>query len=246
MVKIRAAIGDRKETAALGANACLRETSVKIEELRERLDGFSGFAGNDKQSMRKVDGALNLQDGRGIGRIQDETTLPRGRGEGERENFGGETRAPHAQHDNVAQTSFLNVARKIPERGRFRAHGIEHADPAEPIGDDAGVFGIVFPEAGLLRPHLLHGLARSKAIRLFLIRVLQVPGRNLLEGQRHGIPLGCLVWSSEITPFYRINRIQQAPRRYAPPSSRKASPAAPRNFPRNAVWLEIGIAHWLC
>src|SRR5579862_5565197 len=105
MVKIRAAIGDRKEIAALGANARLSETSVKIEELRERLDGFSGFAGNDKQSMRKVDGALNLKDRRGIGRIQDEKTLPRGRGEDERENFSGETRAAHTQHDNIAQTS---------------------------------------------------------------------------------------------------------------------------------------------
>src|SRR6266700_2775407 len=81
--------------------------------------------------------------------------------------------------ESSTKKRLLDVAgQMILQRGRFRAHGIKHANPAEPIRDDAGVFGVILPKARLPGPHLLDRLAGSKPTRFFLIHLCQITRFN--------------------------------------------------------------------
>ena len=114
-----------------------------------------------------------------VGSVESSTKKrrPRRRRKHQRENLGREARTAHAQQHNVAQAgSPMITRRKSSSCGRFRAHGVEHRNPAEAIGDDLGVLGIVFPQARLPGPDLGNGLGGAKPVQFLPIGIAQAAG----------------------------------------------------------------------
>ena len=111
-----------------------------------------------------------------VGSVESRTKKCRPDGAGNvSEKTSGARLDPPMPSNTMSRTPDSGMSRaQILERGRFRAHGIEHANPAEPVGDDPGMFGIILPKARLPGPHFLNRLAGSKSSRFFLIDVRQI------------------------------------------------------------------------
>ena len=124
-----------------------------------------------------------------IGGVEHEKPPAAGpRGKQQRENLRRQAGPAHAQEHDVAQARHGYVVREIGQVGRFRTHLIHDRQPAEAIGNGAGVRSIVLPQAGLAVPQTRHHLLSAQAAQFSFVGRSQASGNDPLFAQWVSLP----------------------------------------------------------
>ena len=176
LLQLRARIGDRDEMLSNFVRAdrlCHQIEEVGPQQLR--LQGRTGFARDDEQGARRVDGRGDGGDLAWIAAVEHmQHGMPGRTPKHSRDHFGAEARAAHAeQHDVVI---FLRLGGEVAERLQVHGGAAARRQPAEP-----SILAAVRPQCRVAGPQPPRPALGASAFKPVLDKGLQRLGQPGFE-----------------------------------------------------------------